>query len=187
MSELHLETDYRSLNDWESGMLPVQINSMTQSAKNTMGAGSKAISISGDSSNLYDFAAYVMCAYFKKNENYLSQFRPVIKGVTMNPYLFSHPAYETKIGYIPALFWQERPVDYIVDTTVNTTVRNAIAAYFPGINFNNLNFWVNYTNNFGGSVGTTNVINRVNYIGLNNITTNDYSQNEEWNTSFFHI
>lgn len=172
-----LETNYRQISDWESGLVDEQINNfVTAIRSNTSVSKMRRISAS-DSLTMYNLATYLTLSFMQKNQSIL----PSVLGVAMNPYLLAHPTYETKIQYVPMLFWQGNSGTDDVNRLINTIQQN-IHTYFPSTNFSSLNFWVNTSRNFGG-FQATNIQSALQAQGLNNITMNDNTKDEVWNPS----
>lgn len=170
-----LETNYRQISDWESGLVDEQINNFVSTLRSGTSV-SKIRRISApDSLTMYDLATYLTLSFMQKNQAIL----PSVLGVALNPYLLAHPTYETKIQYVPMLFWQGNSGADDVNRLINTIQQN-IHAYFPATNFSSLNFWVNTSRNFGG-FQAANIQNALRARGLNNITMNDNSKDEVWN------
>jgi hypothetical protein len=130
---------------------------------------------------MYDLATYLTLTFMQKNSSVFTSGGPAVMGVAMNPYLLAHPTYESKIQYVPMLFWQGNAAQTTVDRLVNQ-VQQTIHAYFPTINFNGLNFWVNTCRNFGG-FQANNIQTALQGAGLTNITMSNINLDEVWNTS----
>ena len=172
-----LEANYRQVSDWESGLVDEQITNFVSSIK-TNTSVSKIRRVSApDSLTMYNLATYLTLSFMQKNQPIL----PSVLGVAMNPYLLAHPTYETKIQYIPMLFWQGNSGADDVSRLVSQIQQN-IHTYFPSTNFSTLNFWVNTAQNFGG-FQATNIQSALQAQGLNNISMNDNTKDEVWNPS----
>jgi hypothetical protein len=170
-----LETNYRQVSDWESGLVDEQINNFTATIKSGT-AVSKIRRVSApDSLTMYNLATYLTLSFMQKNQTIL----PSVSGVALNPYLLAHPTYETKIQYLPMLFWQGNSGTDDVNRLINQIQQN-IHTYFPTTNFSALNFWVNTSRNFGG-FQATNIQSALQAQGLNNITMSDTTADEVWN------
>jgi hypothetical protein len=169
--EFTLQTDYTNISDWESGVIENQIKNI---AGNKHISGITRYSItSPDLLDMYNLGTPSTLAYFKKNN-----LTP--RGVAINPYLLSHPAYEISKGYIPLHYWQLNPPQNTVDR-LKTMVNKAVADYYPALKFAELNMWVNSSNNFGAAAAAGNLINSLKANGFSNIKENDYSKDEIWN------
>ncbi len=180
IGEVPLESGYRNVSDWESGMIVEQVDGIVDDLENRTQVSSILV-ISGEGSdNLYDFATYATLAYFKKNETVLAPYGAPVRGVALNPYQIDHPFYETKINYVPFLYWQGKSTDINMDVRLNQTVRDAIAEYYPSIVFEDLKFWINSSRNFGGPQAAD-VTMRLQSLGLTNLEFNNYNSDEEWN------
>ncbi len=171
--ELTLD-NYNNISDWESGIISEQVSNISHALK--IEAQCKAYSVTAENLvNLYDLGTDVTLAYFKKNNIQ-------VKGVTINPYLLSHPVYEARNGFVPYNYWQLSSAQSTVGAITNR-VKNAVLSYFPQTNFNNLSIWVNSSNNFGAATAAQNLITALKQNGYTNIRTNDYTQDEVWNPS----
>ncbi|HRO46015.1 hypothetical protein [Agriterribacter sp.] len=175
-----LESNYRQISDWESGVADEQINNFSAVAKSQTGVTSVQVltaTVSGGTLELYNLATYLTLSFMQKN-NLVFGSNPVL-GVAMNPYLLSHPLYETKIQYLPFLYWQGGPPSSIVDR-LTTSTKNTILSYFPNTNFNGLSFWVNTSKNFGG-FQASGLVSELQARGLLNITKSNETIDEVWN------
>lgn len=174
-----LEPNYRQVSDWESGLVSEQLTNFTAGIRaHTSVANIRRIS-AGDTLTMYNLATYLTLTFMQKNASVFTASGPAVLGVALNPYLLAHPTYESKIQYVPMLFWQGNSGADDVLRLVNQIQQN-IYAYFPLVNFNNLNFWVNTSRNFGG-FQATNIQSALQAQGLTNITMNDNSKDEVWN------
>ncbi len=175
-----LENNYREISDWESGVVDEQINNISTVSKTEAGVTSVQVltaTVSGGTLELYNLATYLTLSFMQKNSAVFGS-NPVL-GVAMNPYLLAHPLYETKIQYIPFLYWQGGPPSAIVDR-LNSDIKNTILAYFPTTNFTGLNFWVNTSRNFGG-FQATGLVSQLQARGLLNTTKSNETIDEVWN------
>jgi hypothetical protein len=102
-----------------------------------------------------------------------------VKGVALNPYLLSDPLYENRFKYIPLVYWQGNPLESVIDK-LQQVVKAGISSYFPRIKYDELNFWVNSSINFGGPEKAMAMKNALLLKGLKNIKENDYSFDEVW-------
>lgn len=172
-----LEANYRQISDWESGLVDEQINNFVSTIRSSTGV-SKIRRISApDSLTMYNLATYLTLSFMQKNQAIL----PSVSGVALNPYLLAHPTYETKIQYVPMLFWQGNSGTDDANRLINQIQQN-IHAYFPSTNFSSLNFWVNTSRNFGGFQASS-IQSALQAKGLTNITMNDNTKDEVWNPS----
>jgi len=126
---------------------------------------------------MYNLATYLTLSFMQKNKTIL----PSVLGVALNPYLLAHPTYETKIQYVPMLFWQGNSGTDDVNRLINQ-IQGNIDSYFPGTDFSALNFWINTSRNFGG-FQATNIQSALQAQGLNNITMSDNTTDEVWNST----
>lgn len=170
-----LETNYRQVSDWESGLVDEQINNFVATIKSGTSVSKIRRVSAPDSLTMYNLATYLTLSFMQKNQTIL----PSVLGVALNPYLLGHPTYETKIQYVPMLFWQGNSGTDDVNRLINQIQQN-IHTYFPATNFSALNFWVNTAQNFGG-FQAINIQSALEAQGLNNITMNDNTKDEVWN------
>jgi hypothetical protein len=178
-----LEANYRQISDWESGLVDEQLTHFVTGIRaNTQNSVTHIRRLSAtDSLEMYNLATYLTLSFIQKNQSIFTADGPAIRGVAMNPYLLAHPTYESKINYIPMLFWQGNSGTSTVSRLVNQIKQN-ILAYFPNTNFNGLNFWVNTALNFGGYQATA-LQSALQTQGLTNITMSDQTKEEVWNTA----
>jgi hypothetical protein len=170
-AEFTLQTDYTHISDWESGVIDHQLKNIADN-KHIQGVMCYSIT-SPDLLDMYNLGTPSTLAYFKKN-------KLTPKGVVINPYLLSHTSYEVSKGYIPLHYWQLIPPQNTIDR-LKTIVSKTIADDYPKLNINELNMWVNSSNNFGAAAAAGNLINCLKANGFNNIKQNDYSKDEIWN------
>lgn len=169
------ESSYNNVADWESGLIPKQIRNYSTAFKNAVTQG-KAYSITSDDlGNLYNFGTCLSLHYFKKND-----ITP--GGLSINPYLLSHPVYESYKGYAPFSYWQLNPPKSTVNT-ISTTIKQVFQLYYPDVSFNQLSFWVNSSNNFGAAQAAQNLMTELRAGGFTTIRTNDYKEDEVWDPS----
>lgn len=177
-------TDFLRLKDWESGILQQQIDNYTASAVSEVPSLVAADSVTR---NLWEIAPHAMLSFYKKNDIPL-------KGVTINPYMNTHPFYESYAGYAPFLMLQwGTNVNQLIDTDLNVKFRTLIEHYYPAVDFDNLNFRINFTRNAGnndmpasgGLWLSEQINNRLLSNSLNSITlnANDKTVYEVWNLS----
>jgi len=175
-----LEAEFARVADWESGIIPEQINNFTKSIKRNTSVKDIRFITSKDDGQLYNLATYVSLAFIYKNiKAFTAGGSSPVKGVALNPYLLSDPLYENRFKYIPLVYWQGNPLESVIDK-LQQIVKAAISSYFPGIKFNELNFWVNSSINFGGPEKAMAMKNALLLKGLKNIKDNDYSFDEVW-------
>ncbi len=184
-SELNLENDFRDFSDWESGMIQHQVDSIAASAKDVIGSSAKILQIAADGAKaLYDYASYAVGRFYDKNKTMYNG--DPVKGIVINPYLIGHPAYEIANGYLPIMLWQgNTDGNKIVNELVRVIGKGAVEKYFPNINFNNLNFWIDYTNNFGGDFQAQEIKQALLESGVSQgkIVENNYLIDEVWDPS----
>lgn len=160
------------ISDWESGISNIQINNFSSSLKNSLGLDVYSIA-PNDMMVLYNSSTYFTLELMKKNKAVLGN-NP-LKGVVLNEYLISHPAYEINKGYVSLLYWQFASQSSTIDR-VEGHVQNAIKSYFPESNFAELNFLLN------SNYGRQNLKQELEKRGLNNITENT-DPGDLWNPS----
>lgn len=173
-----LESNYRQISDWESGLVDEQVNNFAADARTGTNVTSVKLitaTAAGGTLELYNLATYLTLAFMKKNGAAF----PALSGVAMNPYLLSHPLYETKINYIPMLFWQLTPAGDVV-TRLDTVIKNAVLQYYPNTDLKQLNIWVNTSKNFGGFQSPS-LVSALQSTGYNNRTVSNPNVEELWN------
>ena len=175
-----LETNYRQVSDWESGVVNEQITNFTSQIKTNTGVQEIRQITAVDTLDLYDLATYLTLTFMQKNASVFTAGGNPVLGVAMNPYLLAHPTYESKIRYVPLLFWQGNPASSTVSRITNQ-LQQTIQTYFPAINMTSLNYWVNTCKNFAGASAANNLKSALQAANLNNITMNDNSKDEVWN------
>lgn len=175
-----LETNYRQISDWESGFVSEQIANFTSQIRTNTAVQQIRQITAVDTLNLYDLATYLTLTFMQKNAAVFTTGGAPVLGVAMNPYLIAHPTYESKVRYVPLLFWQGNPASSTVSRLTNQ-LQQTIHAYFPTINFSGLNFWVNTSKNCAGATAANNLKAALLAANLNSITMNDNTKDEVWN------
>lgn len=175
-------TGLTSVADWESGIIPAQYNNFSHGIRNKTGVTDIRLVTSNSDIALWDLGAYLSLAYLSKNKDKYEASDP-LKGITLNPYLIGHPFYESRMGYIPFLYWQGIESGYHIGNRLQTVIKSAINQYFPEKDFNEMMFWVNCTSNFGGSSKGVEMVNALKNHGYTNVRQNDFSKTETWNPS----
>lgn len=168
---------FEQIADWESGIIPKQLTNFSQSIQTATGIQTTYLTSESDI-ELWNLATYLMLKFYKKNQSALTP-GPYVQGVSLNPYLIAHPVYESWIRYVPFLYWQGFHARYHIDTRLNTVIRKAIALYFPEADFEDLTFWVNSSNNFGGTAQGQSMMNELQLEGYT-VRINDFSEDEVW-------
>jgi hypothetical protein len=177
-----LEPGYRNISDWESGLTEEQVNNFARKIKSSLGITNVRLISATDSLSMYNLATYLTLTFMQKNQiAFASDGGPDIKGIAINPYLLAHPSYETRIKYIPMLFWQGNNSNDDVSRLL-TTIQQSVLLYFPTTEFNSLAFWVNTSQNFGGFQAAT-IQSALQANGINNINMNDNTKDEVWDPS----
>jgi hypothetical protein len=183
LSQTELQHDFTRVADWESGIIPGQVQNFNSKIKE-LTTIKKIIFITGrDDDDLYKLATYVSLAFIHKNANSFSfKGKPIINGIILNPYLISNPVFESRFGYIPYVYWQGNSSDSIIKE-MESTVKTALTAYFPGNDLDKLNIWINSSLNFGGYERALALENSLKKRGFKNVKTNNYTADEVWNTA----
>ncbi len=150
------------ISDWESGITNIQLNNFSASIKKTSGADVYSVS-PNDMMVLYNSSTYFTLELMKKNSSVFGA-NPV-KGIILNEYLISHPAYEASQGYLSLLYWQFAPHSSTIDR-IEGYAKSAIQSYYPTVELNDLNYLLN--SNYGRQALKDELTNR----GLTNITEN---------------
>lgn len=178
LNQYTLQKDYIRIADWESGINKEQLNNFSTSIKSEVRETTVAKVTAKDLIQLYNLGTYITLAYMHKNMQFFEDKNPV-KGVVFNPYLLSHPVFEMKKGFIPVVYWQLIPPSCTLGRFEND-MKKFIKAYFPETDFQNLEYWVNSSRNFGGEWSANNLTNTLKEKGFQNIKTNDYNKDETW-------
>lgn len=167
--------------DWEAGITTEQLDAFSNSLLNETNVSVTSVT-ANDGVHLWNMGTYSSLALIHKNKAIFEDDGPAVRGVSLNPYLIAHPSYESWIRFVPFLYWQGFSAEYQYNNSLNTKIKSAINAYFPEIVFENLDFWVNSTNNFGGFNHGVEMVNFLKSKGLS-VRNNDLSANEVWNIS----
>lgn len=176
------QDEYVHIHDWESGINQQQITNFGKSVSSNV-HGAKLVELTAnDLGDLYNLGTFITLAYMHKNKEKLSSHGSSLKGIAFNPYLLAHPAYEFKNGYLPVVYWQLIPPQWTIDRVIKK-MAPVIQNYFPGTQFEKLNYWVNSSRNFGAEASAVEFKRVLIKNGLKNIKTNDYLQDEVWNPS----
>lgn len=177
-------SDLIRLKDWESGILQEQIDNYIDSLVSSVPS---LVAIDTVNQNLWGIAPHAMLSFLKKNNI-------PVQGVAINPYMSAYPFYESYAGYVPFLMLQwGTNVNQLIDSDLNVTFRAMVEHYFPTVDFDDLNFWINFTRNSGNNdVPSGNnlwlseqIKNRLLYNSLTSVTLNasDKTVTEAWNLS----
>jgi len=180
LADVRLEEDFIQVADWESGIVEEQIAPICTSAQEVDSIESVVALTADDTINLYNLATYVTVAFIHKNDGVLGDVGQPIKGITLNPYLISHPIYEVRSKYVPLLYWQGVPPQATVDR-LNTVAFKAIRSFFPDAELGELTVHLNSSNNCGAEFFATPLKKVLKSKGFSNIRVNDYSIDEVWN------
>jgi hypothetical protein len=171
LNEVSQATGFTTIADWESGVIAAQVNNFARTIKDSMGISGYSLN-SPNLLDLYDLGTYATLAYFQKNNL-------EVKGIALNPYLLSHPGYESRKGFIPVNYWQGNSALTTVARLLTTT-KKAVADFFPAIDIKQLDFWVNSSRNFGGAEAAEELITSLQSNGLSQQQQNNYSVDEVW-------
>lgn len=166
-----LESRYGKVSDWESGIVKRQTDRFVKDIKSgTAVAG--VVGIFDQVINLYELASRVMLDFYKKNGLQ-------VQGIVLNPYLISHPFYESKLQYVPYLFWQGNEPEWIVNDLIAINLKRTIQSQFPQTAVEQLPVWIDVANNFGG-YRAEQLRDALAAKGFANVALHDYSADEEW-------
>ena len=166
--------------DWEAGIISEQIQSFSTAIKTSTSVVNSIISVTAeDGVHLWNMGTYVSLAFLKKNKDFSGNGLP-IEGISLNPYLIAHPAFESYIRYIPFLYWQGFSPEFQYNNWLGTKIKAAIHSYFPDIVFEDLKFWVNSTKNFGGLKQGNSMADLLLGKGLL-VQKNNFNKDEVWN------
>ncbi len=173
-----IESDYRQISDWESGLVEEQIHRFAADAEQAASIPEiKLVTTTpaGGTLALYNLATYLTLEFMKKNAGAL----PAPSGIVLNPYLLSHPFHESRRQLVPMPYWQGNPSSSIVDRLVSTICK-AISSAYPGIDPKQLPVHVNACRNFGGYQAQE-LMNQLRDQGFENVLSANTSQDEVWN------
>ncbi len=165
--------------DWEAGIVSEQINNLNQSLKSKTTINTVLSVTAEDGVHLWNMGTFSTLAFMKKNETQFPDSSPV-KGVSLNPYLIAHPGFESYFGYVPFLYWQGFSAEFQYNNWLSTQIKAAINLYFPEVVFDDLDFWVNSTKNFGGSSQGNAMVSFLNAKG-HNVRNTNFGFDEVWN------
>ncbi len=162
--------------DWEAGVIDRQVDGMADQIRQETSASSIEFVTTEDAIHLWNMGSYMMLNLLQKNNREL-------KGISLNPYLIGHPVFETFNGYIPFLYWQGFEPQHHIDTRLKGIIGDGINHFFPGVELEDLSFWVNSTSNFGGSAQGIKMVNTLEENGFGNVVKNNFSIGEIWDSS----
>ncbi|CAG7652418.1 discoidin domain-containing protein [Paenibacillus allorhizosphaerae] len=177
--EVPLEKYTRHLSDWEGGVIKRQIDQFSDDIKASTGVREIVFVTGRASLGLYDLPTFAVLEFMKKNEEAFSSDGPIVRGVTLSPYLLSHPFYETTIQYVPLVYYQGNTTQNTIDLRLNEMVRNAVRLYFPNTRFEDLKIWINASRNTGGSIAED-FKKSLSEKGFLHIEEQNYGVDEEW-------
>lgn len=152
----------RLIADWESGITNSQVDQFSASLKSIPGVNVYSIA-PNDMMVLYNSSTYFTLELFEVNKQIFVN--DPVKGVVLNEYLTSHPAYELANGYLPFLYWQFNPAKSTIDR-VDGYIKSALKSYYPDKNMVGLNFFLN------SNYGRQSLRNELTGRGYVNITEN---------------
>ncbi|PYI53444.1 hypothetical protein DLM86_16860 [Paenibacillus flagellatus] len=176
-----LEGKYRKASDWESGIVRPQIAAFVDGIR----SGTPIAAMTGlfdQVGNLYEAASRIMLDFYKKNEAVLTAGNPgslPVRGIVLNPYLIAHPFYESRIGYVPYLFWQGNDPASVANDFVAVNLKRTILSRFPNAAVEQLPVWIDATNNFGGYRAEA-LRDALLAAGFANVETYDRTADEVW-------
>ena len=176
-----MESNYRSVADWESGIVDEQINSFSSDVRLKTSIGSCRRLSATNSISMYNLATYLALTFMKANNALLAVNGGGITGIVLNPYLVSHPVFEVANGYLPILYWQGNNINDDFDRLM-LTMAPAISDYFPGTDLTKLPFQLNTSRNFGGYQGAD-LATALESQGFNPIKIGDPGIDEVWDPS----
>lgn len=162
------------ISDWEAGVVEAQIDSIGAQIRNETTVNSVSLVTTDDAIHLWNMGTYLMLDLLKKNNL-------EFKGFSMNPYLIGHPVFETFKGYVPFLYWQGIDPQYHIDSRLKTVMADAVKHYYPEEKLNELTYWVNSTNNFGGASQGFTMAESLKTNNYKQIINNNYNESEVWN------
>ena len=176
LSEYTLEPQCRQISDWESGIVHEQIQRFTHTIRTAVGVREIDLVTADTYLDLYNLATYATLAFYKKNSYALPPDVPAVQRLVLNPYLIGHPFYETTLRMMPFVFFQGEAVEH----RLGSTIRQALAAYFPDILLESLPVTINTTRNFGGFALESLLVSLRN-MGFREIAYGDQNTDEVWN------
>ncbi|MEV6965319.1 discoidin domain-containing protein [Hamadaea sp. NPDC051192] len=180
-SDLPLESGTRTIQDWESGLVPEQVTAFnTAIAADVPAVTTRATFTAGSYYAVDNLGIYLAVAYYKKNETALAVGGQVIRGVALNPYLVAHPFYESAEGELPVLFFQGESAKTIVEGRILNAAQTAVNAYFTGVDLTTLPVHVNTSKNFGG-FANAGIAAKLTEYGFTGYTLGDNTIDEAWN------
>lgn len=160
--------------DWESGIIPEQVDHFSRTIKDKTSVNNIHLLTSEDDVALWKLGTWLMAAYMKKNQDkYEGSALP--QGISFNPYLIGHPFFESRMGYLPLLYWQGNNPQNVVDG-----FREAVSHYFPTVDLKSLTCWINSSRNFGGAVKAEELIRTLKTNGFSNLIVNNFEFDEVW-------
>lgn len=155
IADLHqvpLEDGFTRINDWESGVSQAQIDGLVADL-HEIGIEATLVSVEPKVDEvlyLYDLSAHLMLEFYLKNEQQIRATHSdarLIRGVALNPYMISQPFYESRMGYLPMLFWQGNDADFLVNH-LRQLISACLHAAPGGQKLDDLHYWINVTHNF---------------------------------------
>lgn len=166
-----------AIPDWESAVSEGQVNGVLRDVS----VGAPGVEVHHITTNagdvpLWQLATHLSLAHYQKNE--IS-----VRGVSMNPYLIGHPFFESHQGYVPYLYWQGRDPAEVVGNGISRFLGGALQDHGFDVALDELSYWVNSTNNFGGPGQGQAVALALEQAGYASIVMNDFTADEEWDRS----
>jgi hypothetical protein len=172
------DSGYIQISDWESGLADEQVDNFANLAKSKAGIANVHLLTAardGGTMAIYETATWLSLYFMKKN---LGKF-DAPSGVSLNPYLLSHPLLEARAKDIPFLFWQGNSPNETIIRSI-TRLKLAVGKFFPEINFSEFSFRVNTSRNFGGFQGAS-LVRALHEAGFQRVAGGEASVDEIWN------
>ncbi len=176
--DVRLESSIK-IADWEAGIVSEQVELFSNNLKTNTSVQEILYITANEGVHLWNMGTFATLAFMKKNQSMFGQGGQAVRGISLNPYLIAHPGYESYMRYIPFLYWQGFSAEFQYNNWLNTKIRTALNVYFPEIEFDNLNFYVNSTKNFGGSAQGNDMASFLTGQGLN-VQNNNFLFDEAW-------
>ena len=164
---------FQFIADWEAGIIMNQVQDIANEIKESTSIDATLMVTTDDAIHLWNMGTYLMLHLLKKND--LS-----LKGISLNPYLIGHPVFETTKGLVPFLYWQGFNPQFHINNRLNTVIKESIEHYYPVVTMQDLTYWVNSTNNFGGLEQGLEMSSVLKQNGLSKVVDNDYQSAEVW-------
>ena len=150
------DTTNTDMMDWEGGL---HSNQVLAASSSLIDDGINSILWVKESAGeevsmpMWELSVYTMLRFYEKNQAVYTNWGPdhVVRGVVLNPYLISHPVYESKIQYLPYPFWQGDsggPTYGQTASRIEEIVTPGLAGVF-GVDLTMVtNIWIDVARNF---------------------------------------